>query len=258
MKKVMRRKNRVPLEGAKGALYTFAGAALFVAVWWIAAAAYGKKLVFPTPLNAFAELGRELSNGYFWKSFSLSVLRSVAGFCAACVLAVLCAYGGKAWNPLKRILSPVIGIVRSLPTMSVILLLVLWTGDALTPLIVSGLVIFPVLYSGLDAALAAVPAELEETARLYADSGAYKFAKVYLPLSAPAFLRVAGGAASLSLKLTVAAEVLAQTRDSLGLIMQQTRVYFQIGRLLAVTVVVVAAALFLEFSVYLIRKAVEY
>ena len=69
---------------------------------------------------------------------------------------------------------------------------------------------------------------------------------------------MAGGAASLSLKLTVAAEVLAQTRDSLGLIMQQTRVYFQIGRLLAVTVVVVAAALFLEFSVYLIRKAVEY
>ncbi len=258
MKKAKRRKNCVPAEGAKGALYTVAGAALFVAVWWIAAAAYGKDLVFPTPAAAFKELWGELSSEYFWKSFFLSVLRSIAGFCGACVLAMLCAYGGKAWNPLKRILAPVIGIVRSLPTMSVILLLVLWTGNELTPLIVSGLVIFPVLYSGLDAALSSVPAELEETARLYAGSRAYKFAKVYLPLSAPAFLRVAGGAASLSLKLTVAAEVLAQTRDSLGLIMQQTRVYFQIGRLLAITVVVVAAALVLELAVALVRKAVEY
>ncbi len=122
----------------------------------------------------------------------------------------------------------------------------------------SGLVIFPVLYSGLEGALAAVPVELEETARLYGGNAWHTFAHVYLPLSAPSFLPVAGGAASLTLKLTVAAEVLAQTRNSIGMLMQQTRVYFEIGRLMALTVAVVVASLLLELIIYAVRKAVAY
>ena len=77
-------------------------------------------------------------------------------------------------------------------------------------------------------------------------------------MSAPPFLKVAGGAASLSLKLTVAAEVLAQTADSIGFMMQQTRIVFDIGKLMALTVAVVVAALALEFAVYLVRKLFEY
>lgn len=246
------------MKKLRNTLYTLLGAAAVIAVWWIAAALYGKRLLFPTPADAVSDLKSELVSIVFWKSFAYSVLRSVIGFAAACALSVLCAYAVKAWRPLRRVLAPVMGILRSVPTMSVILLLVLWAGSRLTPYFVTGLVIFPVLYSGLDAALSAVPQELEETAKLYAGKKGYMFFNVYLPISAPAFLTVAGGAASLSLKLTVAAEVLAQTRDSLGLIMQQTRIFFQIGRLMAVTVVVVLAALILEFIVYLIRKAVEY
>lgn len=241
-----------------GALYTVAGAALFVAVWWIAAAAYDKNLIFPTPADAICELGRELGRAAFWRGFAFSLLRSGVGFAAACFSAVVCAYCGKAWRPLKNILAPVIGILRSLPTMSVILLLILWTGSEITPVLVAGLVIFPTLYSGLDAALTSVSCELEETARMYALSAPYKFFKVYMPMSAPAFLRVAGGAASLTLKLTVAAEVLAQTRNSLGLIMQQTRIFFQTGRLMAITIAVVAASLLIEAVFYILRRSMEY
>ena len=134
----------------------------------------------------------------------------------------------------------------------------IWTSGFLTPVIISGLVIFPVLYSGIDAALCSVPRELEETARLYAKSSVYKFFRIYLPMSAPPCLKVAGGAASLSLKLTVAAEVLAQTADSIGFMMQQTRIVFDIGKLMALTVAVVVAALALEFAVYLVRRLFEY
>ncbi len=242
----------------KGTIYTVLGAVLFVAVWWIAAAVYDKELIFPTPFGALEELRTVLTKAWFWRGFALSAVRALFGFVAACLLAVLCAYAGKAVPAVRSVLAPVVGILRSLPTMSVILLLVLWVSDQFSPILVAGLVIFPVLYSGIDAALCAIPRELEETARLYAPSKTYRFRKVYLPLSAPAFLHVAGGAASLTLKLTVAAEVLAQTRNSLGLLMQQTRIYFRIGRLMAITVVVVAASLCIEFFVYLLRRAVDY
>lgn len=242
----------------KDLVFTVLGVLLFVAVWWIAAAAYGKELVFPTPVAALHALWDTLKSIYFWRAFAGSLWRSLVAFVGACVLAIVCAYVAKACKPLRQILTPIIGIIRSLPTMSVILLFVLLLSSQWTPLFVSGLVIFPVLYSGIDAALSAIPPELEETARLYGGGAWYKFSKVYLPLSAPAFLRVAGGAASLTLKLTVAAEVLAQTRQSLGLMMQQTRIYFEIGQLMALTIVVVIAALVLEWIISLIRRAVEY
>ena len=238
--------------------YVVLGAVLFIAAWWIGAAAYGKALIFPTPVEAVKTLGDELTSGLFWRGFAGSLGRSLLSFCTAVSAALLSAWAAQAWRPLRRILTPIVGILRSVPTMSVILLLVLWTNGDVTPVVVAGLVIFPVLYSGIDAPLCALPAELRETAKLYGGGATHTFFRVELPLSAPAFLRVAGGAAGLTLKLTVAAEVLAQTRDSLGLFMQQTRIYFQVGRLMALTVAVVIAALALEFIVYLVRRAVEY
>lgn len=245
-------------KAAKNVLYTVLGAALFVAVWHIAAAAYGKPFVFPSPADTAVQLLNELGRAIFWRGFLYSVLRSFIAFVCACLLAVIFAFLGKAFAPVKKILAPVVGILRSLPTMSIILLLVLWTDGAATPVIISGLVIFPVLYSAIDSALYGVGCELEETARLYADNAAYKFFKIYLPMAAPPFLSVAGGAVSLSLKLTVAAEVMAQTRNSLGMLMQQASVYFEIGRLMALTVAVVIAAFVMELAVYLLRRMVDY
>lgn len=246
-------------RAVKNVIYTVAGAALFVAAWCVVSAVYGKETIFPSPAVALERLAQELASAYFWRGFALTLLRSVMGFLCACVLALLCAFAGKAFSPLRSVLAPVVGILRSLPTMSVILFLVIWTSGFLTPVIISGLVIFPVLYSGIDAALCSIPRELEETSRLYAKSSVYKFFRIYLPMSAPPFLKVAGGAASLSLKLTVAAEVLAsQTADGIGFMMQQTRIVFDIGKLMALTVAVVVAALALEFAVYLVRKLFEY
>lgn len=42
------------------------------------------------------------------------------------------------------------------------------------------------------------------------------------------------------------------------MLMQQTRVYFEIGRLMALTVAVVVASLLLELIIYAVRKAVAY
>ena len=252
------KKTARPISPIMGTVYTVIGAVAFVAIWWIAAAAYKKELVFPSPANALARLIEELSSVYFWRAFGNSLLRSHIGFISAVFLSLLCAYLGALLPQLRKILSPVIGILRSLPTMSVILLFVLWVRSEVTPVLVSGLVIFPTLYSAIDAGLCAVPRDLLETATLYAGNRSYTFFVAELPMAAPYYLRVAGGAASLTLKLTVAAEVLAQTRESIGLMMQQTRISFDIGRLMALTVAVVVAALIIEFAVYLIRRAVDY
>lgn len=250
------REKQFTFTKARALLWVALGICIFVGVWWALAAGANNSLIFPTPWECLGDLWQTLGSKLFWRSFGGSFLRSTLGFTASVVAAVIFGYLGKVCKPVKLTLAPVVGILRSLPTMSVILLLVLWL-DELTPLIVSGLVIFPTLYGGLDASLCSIPPELEETAKLYAGKRWYVVTRVYAPMSAKPFIKIMGGGASLSLKLTVAAEVLAQTRDSLGLIMQQTKVFFQMGRLVAVTAITVAASLIIELVFYIIYKVLE-
>lgn len=235
-----------------------AGIAVVIAVWYIAAAVYDKPVLLPSPHAALAELGGVLTAGWFWRGVAGSLSRAALAFVVSALLAAFFAFVGKACPAARRVFAPIIGVLRSVPTMSVILIALLWWGEDATPPIVAGLVVFPVLYSGLDAAFGAIDPELEETALLYAPNAAYRFARVWFPLAMPAFVRVAGGAAGMTLKLTVAAEVLAQTRESIGLLMQQTRLYFQIGQLMAITVVVVALSLAVEAVFAALYKLVRY
>ena len=242
---------------ARALLWVALGVCIFIGAWWALAAAADNSIIFPSPWECFGDLWQTLCSGQFWRSFWGSFLRSTIGFAVSVVAAVLFGYLGKVCKPIKLVLAPVVGILRSLPTMSVILLFVLWLGGELTPLMVSGLVIFPTLYGGLDASLCSIPPELEETAKLYAGKRWYTVTRVYAPLSAKPFVKIMGGGASLSLKLTVAAEVLAQTRNSLGLIMQETKIYFEMGRLVAVTAITVVASLIIELVFYIIYRIIE-
>ena len=80
---------------------------------------------------------------------------------------------------------------------------------------------------------------------------------IYLPLSAPYVLKEAGGALSFSVKLVVSAEVLANTWQSLGGMMQETKVYNEIPQLFALVAVSFLAGLVLEFAVSLLAEAAE-
>lgn len=235
-------------------LYTVAGAALIAATWFICAAAVGDRLLFPTPAETVRALKACLKAGWFWRAFFKSALRALVAFFVSLAAAGLCAFSGKVFCPVRKILAPIVGTVRSVPTMSVILILVILLGGEVTPVVVAGLVVFPVLYSGLWAAMAAIPRELDETALLYAPSKPYRFFRVTLPLLMPSFSLCLAGALGLTLKLTVAAEVLSQTRQSIGLLMQQSRISFDTGRLMALTIAVIAASLFFESVVWLVRR----
>ncbi|MDE7394523.1 MAG: ABC transporter permease subunit [Clostridiales bacterium] len=235
-------------------LYTVAGAALIVAVWFICAAVSGDDLLFPTPADTVHALKACLKAGWFWRAFLKSGLRALVAFAVSLAEAGLCAFLGKTFRPVQKILAPIVGTVRSVPTMSVILILIILLGGEYTPVVVAGLVVFPVLYSGLWAAMATIPRELDETALLYAPSKPYRFFKVTLPLLMPSFSLTVAGALGLTLKLTVAAEVLAQTRQSIGLLMQQSQISFDTGRLMALTIAVIVASLLMEGLVWLVRR----
>ena len=70
--------------------------------------------------------------------------------------------------------------------------------------------------------------------------------KVVVPQILPAFISAAGAGIALNLKLMVAAEVLSQTANSMGYLLNTAKIYFEISTMIALVLFTVITGLIIE------------
>ena len=225
-----------------------AAALLFILlIWGVAHVAVGNDLLVPSVRDCLKEIERLLTNGSFWRAFFHTFLRVLYAFGVSFVLSLILAFVSYLLPTFGRFLSPIVSMIRSLPTLAVLLILLVWAGAAKAPIIVAFLSLFPMLYAGMSAALFQVDNELLEMSRVYRVPLKRQILDLYLPSMSPYVLREAGAAFSFSLKLVVSAEVLANTYKSLGGMMQESRLYLEMPTLFALVVLTFLFGLALEF-----------
>lgn len=234
----------------KEAVYPFAVVAFLFFVWFVAAVISQSEFIVPRPLTAiklfFVMLTEAKTYGALLSTLTRSVISYLISFGFALSLAVISLF----FAPAYKLLSPVVSVLRALPTMAVVLLLIIWTGPKTATVIVALLVIFPTLYSLFYESMTRVDRDVIDMAKIDGADKTILAFRFYIPLAAPMASRSAAGALSLCVKLTVAAEVLASTAGSLGAMMQTYRVYFETARLMALTTMTVIVSLLLEAILY--------
>ena len=157
-----------------------------------------------------------------------------------------------------KLFTPIVAALRSLPILAVTLILLIAFGAGGAPIVVAFLSLFPMLYTGILAALKGVSQEIIDAGKVFGASVKNSVFKVYLPLCSPYILREATAAFSFSLKLVVSAEVVANTAKSLGGMMQEAQAYADgLPRLFALVIVTFFVALVLEVVGGFIAERVE-
>lgn len=214
--------------------------------WAIAYVCVGNDLILPSVGDTAAEMVRLLGEAAFWRAFGATLLRTVGAFVCSAVPAVLLALCACLFPPVRAFLTPVVSVLRTVPTMALVLVLLLWTSPSAAPVVIAALVLFPAVYAAADAGLSEVKEEYGEMAEVFAVPRFRQAWKMYLPLSAPPVLRQTGAMLSLGLKIAVSGEVLSVTAASLGGMMQQAQGFLEMPRLLALTLVTVAVGFLFE------------
>lgn len=221
----------------KNILFPVVGVSLLLAIWAIAAAVVGAEIILPSPWSALKSAVALLGEGEFWARLGGTLLRALISFAIsfalAFVAALLCAVFGA-----EKILSPLVTISRAVPTIAVILLFVVFAGARITPIIVAALVVFPTLFSALSLTASSVEKNLLDAAKIEGAGKAALIKYVYLPTMLPTAAEGAAGGVTLSVKLVVSAEVLAQTAMSIGGLMQSAKAYLDTPRLFALAAVI--------------------
>lgn len=227
---------------------------LLVAVWYIAAAVVNAEIIMPSPTQVILDLGALFSSAEFYVALSYSLLKTILSFMIALFFAILFSYLSYEFKFIERLLYPIVIVVRSTPTMSLIFLCLIWFSSQISPIIVSFTVLFPMLYASLFSALNGVDEKLIEMSRAYNVPRKIIFTKVYLPHVVKSVYPDLIAALSFNVKLILAAEAWAQTRPSLGLSMYKANVNLLTSDLFALTVV----AIILGFILELIMKFIRY
>lgn len=237
---------------AENALYAVTVVGLIFAVWSIAAAVVGSEFIMPTVPDTFRALGETLALPSFWRALGATLLRCVLSFAVSVALFFALFFLSSAFDAAARIVRPIVSVLRTLPTMAVSLVLAIWTGAKVAPIVLGVLVIMPVLYSSAAARAGTVPKELREIARLCGAGRAQRFFNVTLPYAAGGFSESLPSALSFTVKIVIAAEILMQTAGSIGILMYKAQVYYMTATLLAL----VAAAVIVSVALEYIARAV--
>lgn len=111
------------------------------------------------------------------------------------------------------------------------------------------------MYSGFYSAFSEVDKDLVAMSKVYGVKIKERLFGLYLPAIAPSAFDCMQSAVGLTVKIVISAEVIAQTRYSMGIAMQMARGYLETAELLAWTLAAVILSYLLELVVFIIKKA---
>lgn len=212
----------------------------------IAAAAVNNEYLVAPFAPSMREFFALFVNAFFWKALLRTLLRTLAAFALSFAAALVCACLAAVFAPFASFMRPIAALLRSLPTMAILLLIKVRFLPQTSPVVVAMLVLFPMIYSQLFEGISGVDGELLTMAKVYRLTRLQKLKYIYLPHIMPSIVENTGVNLSFGLKLIISAEVMASTYTAVGGMMSEAGIYLNFPRLAALTLVAVIFGIAIE------------
>lgn len=228
-----------------------------IVLWVISARSVDNDILLPTVKQTLYALADLFTQKQFYVSLLGTILRSLIAFLISFILAFILAVLTVKNKAIRKVVEPIIKIMRALPTIAIILLLLLWTNSLVAPVVVTTLVVMPTSYTHLESAFSALDKTVSEAGRVDGAGEFSVFTRVELPQTLPSVFSSIGSGISLNFKLMVAAEVLAQTARSIGYMLNVSKVYFETAEMVALVIIAVLFGVIVESIFNFIAKKTE-
>ena len=111
-----------------------------VAIWiaWIISYVCNRNdYIFPSFWDVIKEMGKQFVSSVFWTAFLHTLLRTLISFVVSLMLGIVLALLSEFFGWLRAFIAPVVTVLRTLPTMAVILILLIWTNPLVAPAVVT-------------------------------------------------------------------------------------------------------------------------
>lgn len=213
--------------------------AVVLLLWWFFAVVANNDLVLPQPWKVLEIAFDLLGDGATYSNLVVTLARSLLAFAISAVFALGLSLLVGVCSVAKTYVDGLVTVLRSLPTVAVILIFMIVMGSSYVPVFVAFLVVFPVMYSAFMREIYA-NRQLLDVCKVYNVSVCKKVKYVFLPQILRTFLLQCKDNLVLCVKIVVAGEVLALPRLGFGRQMYVAKVNLQTAKVLALTLLTVA------------------
>ena len=225
---------------------TVGGVLFLVAVWTVCYAVIGNEYLLSSPWDSLKAAFSLLGKSGFYGAFFATLLRAFSAFLLSFLTAAPLAALAYFCPVFGRFLAPIVACLRSLPTLAVLLILLVFLGGNGAAVAVGVSALFPMLYTSFFQALEGVDGKLKELCIAYEVPIKRQITGLYLPNALPKVAASSGAALSFALKLIVSAEILAVTFQSVGGLMQEAKLSAELATLTALTLLVCLVGILIE------------
>ena len=228
-----------------------------ICLWWILSATDFFSRIIPSPIETIVQMHYMSRARVLWTNVFNTLWKVLVAFSASFLLAFLLAVLAAFKEEIRFFLSPIVTIIRALPTIGVVLILFMIIRlPELAAIIIAFMMVFPVLYENFYSAIKETDSELLEMARVHRVSFFGQVRGVYVPHIMPYVFSASVAGIGMALKVVIASEIIGiPIANTLGTAMQQARdIGAQAGLLFMWLVVAVLLSFALEGVVKLIGR----
>ncbi len=218
-------------------------------IWEVLSIIVGNDVKLPSFIDTLKALYIIITDETFFISISNTMIRVLKSFSISFVFAVILGILSGFFNPIYYLLKPIILVQRSIPTMAVILLSLIWLNREISPILVGSLIVFPVLYTSVVSSIRQVDKKLIEMVNVYKLDLKRKIRYLYIPSIKESLLSISAVAVSLCIKVTVAAEVLSQPKNAIGTSFQLEKAAINTAGVFAWAIIAILIASLFEYIV---------
>lgn len=208
-------------------------------LWKIAALRVGKEIILPGPEIVAQTIIKMLLGPTFWRHLGATVFRGLLGFSfsylSGLIFGIICGLGPSFDTAFR----PLLVILRSTPSMALIVMALIWFKSDTVTLFVTFLMVFPLVTQNVIEGVRGVDPQLKEMARVYQVRSSRLLRELYLPSIVPYLAAGATAGLGVAWKVMVAAEVLAAPRWGIGVQMDSARIFLDTPEVMAWTAVLI-------------------
>lgn len=222
---------------------------------WILSKWIGNPFILPDPFLVGKAMIEQIQEPAFYQNLGMTLLRVtwmiLISFCFGILLALSTLYS-KSW---KRMVDPFLTIVRSIPNITLLIVLLFWLNRERSIFWLLFLVLFPIVYQNFMEEFETITAKWSMIFDLYSQPKLYLVKKVYLPMCRSTCFSSLISITTLGFKVVVMAEVLAQVQFGIGHEMQMAKLNVDLADLIAWTIWLL---LFASLYVWILKKGIRF
>ncbi|NBK97081.1 MAG: ABC transporter permease subunit [Erysipelotrichia bacterium] len=222
--------------------------------WQVVAMMVGKKVIVPYPIDVLIQMVDMLVSFTFYETLMSTLSHVIFSVVISAIIAFILAYLSNQYKLVETYVSPILTILQTIPNISFIMIVLVWSSSLQSVYIVLTLVVFPLLYHSFLSGFKGIDQDLKDVSLLYAGNGYGKLWHIYLPLIKESILSGLLNSFALGIKVAVMAEILSGLPYGVGRAINYSRIQFDMTSVFAWTVWLIIIILFINGVV---KKLVE-